>query len=475
MKFRYKVLIINMLVLSIGIGIVGFFMIRKNFQLSLEAQIKIAIEENNLLQSTLEYRLLDTIHTSSSKLRYQIKKIGRDVIDKMGGGNEAAFVVYEEKVVVCSEETEEDLCPDSLWRTAPIGKKQYMIVEQQEQQMLYVCATSLVQEKKLHIINAHNITEMYQLVEQQRSYFVILLIIVVGCCALALLLITYLLTKPLETLKQTSENFGKGDYESRVYLHSHDEVGMLAQTYNQMADAVCVHMNELKDMVVRQEQFVADFTHEVKTPMTTIIGYADMLRSKEMSREKQIMAASYIVQEGRRLETMSGKLFSYMNTKYTQIEKQAISVQEFMKEVTACVTPLLAEKKQTLAIKESEGVIYGDYNLLKSVYINLIDNARKASEVGASIIFCAKRVTDGISLAVQDFGVGIAEEHLHRIFDAFYMVDKSRSRQEGGAGLGLSMAFRIIESHGEVLEIESSVGKGTTIWVVFHDKTEDKE
>ena len=283
-------------------------------------------------------------------------------------------------------------------------------------------------------------------------------------------MITYLLTKPLETLNRASKKFGEGDYESRVHLRSHDEVGTLAQTYNQMADAVCEHMDELQGMVTRQEQFVADFTHEVKTPMTTIIGYADMLRSKEMKRENQVLAASYIFHEGKRLEAMSMKLFEFIYTKHRKIEFQPISVVSFMQEVTESVTPILAQKNQTIVCTTVEARIEGDSNLLKSAFINIIDNARKASEQGSEIWFFAKQTDDGVQIGVQDFGVGISEEHLQRIFDEFYMVDKSRSRKEGGAGLGLSLAASIVESHGEKLEIESTVGEGTTMWVVFHEK-----
>ena len=98
-----------------------------------------------------------------------------------------------------------------------------------------------------------------------------------------------------------------------------------------------------------------------------------------------------------------------------------------------------------------EARIEGDSNLLKSAFINIIDNARKASEQGSEIRFFAKQTDDGVQIGVQDFGVGISEEHLQRIFDEFYMVDKSRSRKEGGAGLGLSLAASIVESHGEKL------------------------
>ena len=141
-----------------------------------------------------------------------------------------------------------------------------------------------------------------------------------------------------------------------------------------------------------------------------------------------------------------------------------------MREVAESVTPILKRKKQKLVCEITDAWIKGDEQLLKSVFINIIDNARKASEDGSKIRFVAEKITEGVRILVQDFGVGISEEHLKRICDEFYMVDKSRSRQEGGAGLGLALAASIIESHGEKLEIESTVGHGTTMWVVFHEK-----
>ena len=142
-----------------------------------------------------------------------------------------------------------------------------------------------------------------------------------------------------------------------------------------------------------------------------------------------------------------------------------------MQEVTESVTPILAQKNQTLVCTTVEARIEGDSNLLKSAFINIIDNARKASEQGSEIRFFAKQTDDGVQIGVQDFGVGISEEHLQRIFDEFYMVDKSRSRKEGGDGTWtFGLRASIVESHGEKLEIESTVGEGTTMWVVFHEK-----
>lgn len=469
-KFRYKVVMINIILLSLGIGVVGFFMIRKNFQLALDTQIRTAIEENNLLQSAIEYRLLDVVNATPSKLISQMRDMSVDVAGKMGGNNDGIFVIYDGTEVVHSTRDKLLTCSDELWSTAVVGQKQYILERQQGGYYLFVSSTSLVQNKSMNIINARDITETYRIVEQQRQYFLLLLFVVVLGCTAAMFVAATLLTGPLEKLNQASEKFGQGDYESRVYIKSQDEVGTLAETYNQMADAVCEHMDELHGMVTRQEQFVADFTHEVKTPMTTIIGYADMLRSKELARENQVLAASYIFHEGKRLEAMSMKLFDYIYAKHRKIEYQSISVSHLMREVAESVTPILKRKKQKLVCEITDAWIKGDEQLLKSVFINIIDNARKASEDGSKIRFVAEKITEGVRILVQDFGVGISEEHLKRICDEFYMVDKSRSRQEGGAGLGLALAASIIESHGEKLEIESTVGYGTTMWVVFHEK-----
>lgn len=106
-----------------------------------------------------------------------------------------------------------------------------------------------------------------------------------------------------------AEEIIDGSYETRITVKSQDEVGLLAENFNRMAEAVSEKIGELQGMIRKRDQFVADFTHEIKTPMTSIIGYADTMRSMELPREEQLLALSYIFSEGKRLERMSGKLF----------------------------------------------------------------------------------------------------------------------------------------------------------------------
>lgn len=466
MKFRYKVLIINIILLSIGIGTVGFFMIDKNFKLALDSQIKNAIEENNMIQSTVEYKLLDAVKSNRSEFLNALSVAGSDVTSSMSANQSAIYIVYDGELIYSNSE-DSILYPDALWKNTEIGVKNYVITEDSGIRYIFAASCSTVLDANLNIINRRDITGAYDLMNQQIIYFRFLLVIVVFICSICMFVVSTWLTKPLETLNTVSRSFGEGNYDARVHINSHDEIGSLATTYNQMAQSVSDHVDALKDMIVRQDQFVADFTHELKTPMTSIIGYADTIRSKEMTRENQIMAASYIFSEGKRLESMSRKLLDFIYTKQHSISSEPFFTGRLAEEIAVSVRPALDEKNIRLDINVVNTRLDGDAELLKSSFINLIDNARKASAENSVIIFTGKPAGDVYEFIVQDHGIGISKEHLSRICDEFYMVDKSRSRKEGGAGLGLSLANLVFQCHNARFLIESEPGKGTMMRILF--------
>ena len=200
------------------------------------------------------------------------------------------------------------------------------------------------------------------------------------------------------------------------------------------------------------------FAHELKTPLTAIIGYADMLRSHRLDEEKSFMCANYIYTEGRRLETMSLRLLDIIVTKRQEIELQMVSAESlffYLYDMYA------AKKNMDFHFTYDEGMIRCDASLIKSVLINLLDNACKASEPGSRIDVDGYAVSEGYRFSVKDYGVGITEEEVYKITKAFYMVDKSRSRSRNGAGLGLALCEEILLLHHSRLEIESEPGKGS--------------
>lgn len=223
----------------------------------------------------------------------------------------------------------------------------------------------------------------------------------------------------------------------------------------------------LEEAADRREEFIASFAHELKTPLTAIIGYADMLRSREMSPKNRFTAAGYIFSEGKRLEALSLKLMEIIVSGKQGIERRKFDAPYFIREVAAVTVPSLASDGMTLDMRWEQGEVEIEPDLFKTLMVNLIDNARKASKKGQTVELYGKKEDGGYAFYVRDHGRGMKKEDLSRITEPFYMIDKSRSRAQNGAGLGLALCQRIAELHGTTLEYESEPGVGTTVRVLL--------
>lgn len=472
MKFKYKVLFTNIILLSIGLGIAGFLIIRNNYRSALEAQIKAATETNNYMQNSIECRLLETV--KEYKLPNFINGIAKQTYPDVPDSGSAMYVFYNYKCVYQSSEIFANGLNDLIDSTS-YGQKKYLIVENENHHYIYVASCSLLNESFLHVVTQSDITDVYDNVRLQNNYLIILMSIIIIVDSIAMYIICFFLLRPLEKLNKMSKKVSDGDYDERVVVKSGDEIGELADTFNVMADSVEDHIKELNDLVARQDQFVADFTHEIKTPMTSIMGYADTIRSRDLPRETEIMAASYIFNEGKRLEAICRKLFDFIYTKQYGISPVKTSVKKVMSDVTESIRPNAEKKNITINTVTKDLYINGDSDLLKSAFINLSDNAIKASAEGDTIDFIAESDDSFVSVSVIDRGIGIPEEHLSKICDEFYTVNKSRSRQEGGAGLGLSLAALVFKCHDADFHIESKQGEGTTMTVKFKLFADEEE
>lgn len=224
-------------------------------------------------------------------------------------------------------------------------------------------------------------------------------------------------------------------------------------------------LQNLEEAADRREQFIASFAHELKTPLTAIIGYADMLRSKDMAPKPRFTAAGYIFSEGKRLEALSLKLMDIIVAGKQSFETRRYDAGYFCREVAAVVAPSVSGDGLVLDIRSEPGEVEVEPDLFKTLLINLLDNARKASRKGQHLELVGKREEGGYAFYVKDYGRGMKQEELGRITEPFYMIDKSRSRAQNGAGLGLALCQRIAELHGTTLQYSSEPGKGTSVRV----------
>ena len=279
-------------------------------------------------------------------------------------------------------------------------------------------------------------------------------------------LLSALLTGPLKRMSRAAGRMAQGDYEERLAVRGRDEIGELAESFNRMAEAVEEKVEALSRAAREREDFVANFAHEMKTPMTSIIGYADMLYQRELSRKEVRDASWYIWNEGMRLEALSLKLMDLTVLGRQDFPLQEMAAEELLANAAGGLEPFFAEKGVSFALWADPAYIRVEYDLFKTLLINLLDNSVKAGCTRLALSGTRER-EGGYRICVRDNGCGMEEEELSRITEAFYMVDKARSRKQHGAGLGLALADRIARIHGSRLEFRSRKGQGTEVSLLF--------
>ncbi len=313
----------------------------------------------------------------------------------------------------------------------------------------------------------HDITELYESRNHLiNRYCMVLftLILVGGAC---IYILSRYITKPIRDLKDVVSEISEGNFEKRCLDTGDDEIGELAKNFNVMADRMVEHMHEKELEALQKESFTTAFAHELKTPLTSIIGYADMLNSVDMTEEEKREAYYYIYSQGKRLENLSHKLLELETVEKNPLKKKTISTKELETNLRTTMRPIFAEKKLKGKIILEKALLDVDKELVLSVFYNLLDNAIKAVEEDGFVLLKGTCLADGYEVKVTDDGRGIPENEIHRITEAFYMVDKSRSRKEGGAGIGMALCQKIVVLHGGKIEIHSKLGEGTIIRILF--------
>lgn len=295
----------------------------------------------------------------------------------------------------------------------------------------------------------------------------LIMAVILLVCILITTIFTMVLTLPIRRISRTAKQLSEGHYERRVSVRSDDELGRLARDFNSMADSLEHKIWELNDAVERQKEFTASFAHELKTPLTSVIGYADTLRSRELPPRLQMDAANYIFKEGKRLEAMSFALLDLFALEKEAPELTPCSILRLVQETAESCSYLLRQKSISTEIRVADCTLPLAAELFKTLLYNLIDNARKASDENSVIYLHGVRTEQGYRLSVIDCGRGIPADRLKRITEPFYMVDKSRARAEGGAGLGLALCQKIAQVHNARLFFRSEEGKGTAATIEF--------
>lgn len=220
-----------------------------------------------------------------------------------------------------------------------------------------------------------------------------------------------------------------------------------------------------------RQQFTANVSHELKTPLTSISGFAEILKTGETDKETTKDFAASIYDESQRMITLVNDIIklSKLDEKSISLEKEDISLRELCREVMQALSASASSKNIEMNLSGDSGLINGVRPVIYEMIYNLVDNGIKYNVNGGKVNVTIQKISDDhrVILTVKDTGIGIPASEKERIFERFYRIDKSRSKQNGGTGLGLSIVKHAAKYHNASILLDSEVGKGSTFTVIF--------
>lgn len=264
---------------------------------------------------------------------------------------------------------------------------------------------------------------------------------------------------PISRIGGTAKKLAKGDFSERIPVTSHDEIGQLSRAFNEMAD-------ELENSEQIKNDFISSVSHELRTPLTAIKGWSETLEAGYDPESFQ-KGMKVITGETKRLEGMVEELLDFSRIQSGHFSFQMTTLDLIAELEDALLIYIDKSKKENIKLSYNEpefmAAVVGDKNRLRQVFINIIDNALKYTEPGGAIDIVAEKNDSAVIVSVSDTGAGIAPEDLPKVKTKFYKANKTKH----GSGIGLAVADEIVLRHGGTLDIESELGKGTTVTIIL--------
>ena len=464
MRFGTKMIIAFTVMLALAFGIGGSVLIVTSTGNSLNQSQTAAASAHMLILYTLS-TVSGGTQTEQQNREYSELVDALTRLDAQGGHSWRSLRMSDSEGVVYVSR-ERSLYKEGLLES--VGSENYAMLTYRSEggeYLLQVAGQFTIGVREMYLESIYDISPVFTGRQYQLLVFRWLFITVVLLAAALSWLLSFLLTQPLRRLSRVTRTIASGDLSCRADLSGKDEIGVLATDFNNMADRLEHNINEMKDTMRRQEEFMGGLAHELKTPMTSIIGYADLLRGHTLSDNDKMDAANYIFMEGRRLEVLSLKLLDLIVLKKRDFTFLPIKIQSIVEDTERLLRPVLEKLDIRMTYDCDNGECMIEPDLFMSLLLNLIDNARKAIEGNGKILIQSRTTEELCEIRITDNGRGIPEDELTKIKDAFYRVDKSRSRAQGGVGLGLRLCDEIVALHNGEITFESELGKGTTVTV----------
>ncbi|RJX39801.1 sensor histidine kinase [Paenibacillus pinisoli] len=474
MKFWQKICLFSILTFIIIFNAASIMVIERNHSKMLQQEINNTLSANMSINSSVNavvpiLRIYDSIDYEKTVLTNIASEFVRRNSDQ---GSYLDIADDKDKTVFSNldftmpreREEREELEP---------GEIKYILRDIGERTLLFTTNVTDINKKNYIFTYIKDVTPLYTERMEQYTFFAQMDIVACLIYIIVMFLISKGLTKPIERMVKTAKEIAQGDFSERVQLKSRDEIGVLAANFNEMASVVEDKINELERNNGEKQRFINNITHELKTPLTSIIGYANYMRSTKYDEATFLEGLNAIYSEGKRLEALATKLMDLILLKDHQFQMKPDNMMDIVMELEPSLKHIVAPKGIRLVLECEDSRLPLEKDLIKIVIFNLVDNAVKASKEGGMVVIRTLERGGSCVLEIADEGSGISAEHLDKIFEPFYMADKARTRNNNGAGLGLSICRSIADIHHAEIEVDSELQAGTTIRVVFPQTQEE--
>jgi len=314
-----------------------------------------------------------------------------------------------------------------------------------------------------------NITENIADMRRIQNILLLSAIIFSIIAAFALYFILSSIFAPLSIVATASKKIADGQFGERIRIGGKNEIAQVALDFNKMAEKIENQIMFLEEEAVNKQQFVDNFAHEIRTPLTSIYGYAEYLQKATLAENEILESAEYIMKEADHMKNIANSLLELATLRNYVPVKDEIPISKLFDDISKTLETSLHERDVRLICRNDVNIVYGQEDLIRSLLLNLCANALNACDPGKGVIQLETKAqsNDITIITVTDNGCGIPADSLSKITEPFYRIDKSRSREHGGTGLGLALCQQIAKTHGAEMNINSITEVGTTVEIIF--------
>ncbi len=419
---------------------------------------------SSLLSFITSAVFMPSLHHEIRQSQGAIRVLVRDLSERTDLSNEeiaeiTSWFTYETRILEADEATELD--EEELQRIREGG-----VVDKPSRRFQGVSTYFFLDDDILQIQLQpdHTVWKM----AASRFWFSGISFVIIG--SILIIFVVRHAVKPIIKLSDATREIANGNFDVSIDHHSKDEIGQLTKHFNQMA-------GELKQMDTLRKDFVSNVSHEFKTPIASIQGFARLLQKDDLREEDRKEYARIIVEESGRLSHLTSNMLKLSKLENQEIiqKYERFYLDEQIRKSILLLEPEWEKKDIQWDIELDRAMICGDEELLQQVWINLIGNAIKFSDQGGRVLVQLQHKKEGVQIFVKDAGRGMSKQTKVRIFEKFYQGEEAHGIE--GSGLGLPLVKRIVDLHDGKIEVESESERGSqfTILLPVSDSLTDQK